>query len=1343
LPLNSFFPYPYYLFLNLLYTFPSNNFQPASRLYSVPRDISWYTWYDTLAFHLENIHFYILLSATYNNHLINSQPMPTYPFTGRKPDLEFLHDQFQQISQGQSRIILISAPAGTGKTALVRHFLQTVDNDCTHAEGRGWDNRAAVSYHALRETLRQLPALPDAPDPLMRAFLDDRPHHKTGHAYPEDLFPRLADFLRTLTHLSPLCLFLDDLQWADEGTYEWIDFAFRELADAPILWLGAYRSEEAGSLKLLMKHSGRWHQTGRFTSRLLDPLSRLEVEELAHRTMPPDLCRQETLDRIWKRSEGLGLLTVEEIRACLEGREDSTGGQAFIDSRLDALSPEDRQLLSMAAVMGERFEPTPLAAVLERDILPVVQQLEKLCREQALLVADNTGFRFSHSRFRESLLESMSPSLRQAYHARLAEQVDTISTIDRTYHLVGSGNVDESVRALLKERDRGDMTWRDAQRYDHEALSLLQASPQTPDPELYLAVYQHLGDLQLTILYQHEIARPYYEAARCFARTPREHLVVLCRLIECSRIGTPHQRQLLEEALEIAEEVGDPGLLNWVEFRRITCRPGDIPLNRQDWLRIRELGRQAKPIPDLHPYFFILLQGTYRAALAKLNDFQGVKRELQAQTPTSHLEKFHYHQNFSNFWANMGRFEEARHHLQKARAISKRWHLPTHGGAYGGEAYLFFNIGAYEELCSVFTEMEVEEILEDRTLLILCRIWPYDRFPHALEWTRRYLRGVEAFFTQIPTDGGHLRALLCELGMAERIFRDLDKKEEFQKIVDQMQNRLFQAGYHTEGIWYRDNPVDLPEISPVLPEEWRYENGETLSGICRKDGSIQLRTSPDASTWLHSQIRHKITGDFAFQATIHPSVEVEAGIPHCRQLKKEGRTASLNPGGGGLFIGQGKISWLELCAHKYCPEEVVCSLFREGVRQDLGRALLSDRPIRLRLERRGATISAYTGEEDGSWYLCGQVELPDWGSAEIGLFNCRITDLEPGMVEETESRFWDICLQTDANPLADYAESSDSPYSLPAPSYVPDLPGMVAASPTMLKLIDQVRRTADSFLPVLIQGATGTGKELIARAVHQLGDRASRSFVPLNCASISPELLESELFGHVRGAFTGAYKNRSGLIEVAHRGILFLDEIGDAQPAFQAHLLRVIEEQAIRRVGDQQLRPIDVRLVSATNCDLEQACAEKKFRKDLYFRLKGVTFSLPPLHQRKEDIPHLVAHALQTWTRRRETETPSITCKAMEILLGYHWPGNVRELLRVVEHAAEEAEGNSITPTHLSIQTLPSAPSSGSDQEEYQRITTALRLTEGNLTAAARNLGISRNTIYRKMRQLGIKRPGK
>ena len=300
----------------------------------------------------------------------------------------------------------------------------------------------------------------------------------------------------------------------------------------------------------------------------------------------------------------------------------------------------------------------------------------------------------------------------------------------------------------------------------------------------------------------------------------------------------------------------------------------------------------------------------------------------------------------------------------------------------------------------------------------------------------------------------------------------------------------------------------------------------------------------------------------------------------------------------------------------------------------------------------------------------------------------------------------------------------------------------------MLKEVETVAPTDST---VLIRGETGTGKELIARALHDLSPRRDRTFVKLNCAAIPTGLLESELFGHEKGAFTGAITQKIGRFELAHQGTLFLDEVGDIPPELQPKLLRVLQEQEFERLGSTRTIRVDVRLVAATNRDLAQMVADGQFRSDLYYRLNVFPVVLPPLRERRDDIPLLVRHFTQQFARRMGRRIETIPAAVMDALVRYPWPGNIRELQNVIERAVILSRGPEleIPLSEFKQQTkaaLADFPSSLSTLEEAERehILRALGETNwilGGPAGAAFKLGMKRTTLQSKMRKLGIARP--
>jgi formate hydrogenlyase transcriptional activator len=306
---------------------------------------------------------------------------------------------------------------------------------------------------------------------------------------------------------------------------------------------------------------------------------------------------------------------------------------------------------------------------------------------------------------------------------------------------------------------------------------------------------------------------------------------------------------------------------------------------------------------------------------------------------------------------------------------------------------------------------------------------------------------------------------------------------------------------------------------------------------------------------------------------------------------------------------------------------------------------------------------------------------------------------------------------------------------------------VIGKSPALESVLEQVERVAPTDSTVLIHGETGTGKELIARAVHNISLRCGRPFVKLNCAAIPLDLLESELFGHEKGAFTGAIAQKVGRFEMANKGTLFLDEVGDIPPALQPKLLRVLQEQEFERLGGTHTHQVDVRLVAATNRDLMKMVNRGEFRIDLYYRLNVFPITLPPLRERCEDIPALVAHFVDIYSRRMSKQIEEIPAETLSALSSYPWPGNIRELQNMIERAVilsnDGVLPNPLPEAEAQDAIMPPTTTTLKDSER----TLILRTLEsvgwviGGPKGAAAKLGLKRTTLIHKMQKLGISRP--
>jgi DNA-binding NtrC family response regulator len=308
--------------------------------------------------------------------------------------------------------------------------------------------------------------------------------------------------------------------------------------------------------------------------------------------------------------------------------------------------------------------------------------------------------------------------------------------------------------------------------------------------------------------------------------------------------------------------------------------------------------------------------------------------------------------------------------------------------------------------------------------------------------------------------------------------------------------------------------------------------------------------------------------------------------------------------------------------------------------------------------------------------------------------------------------------------------------------------GMIGNSQAMQKVIQTARQVANSDIPVLILGENGTGKELVAKAIHNHSKRRKNHLVIMNCAGFAPTILEDELFGHVKGAFTGAASDREGRFEHADGGTLMLDEIGDMPPEMQAKLLRALENGEVVRLGSNDPIQVDTRIISATNRNLDEMVAEKQFRQDLYYRINGVTIRIPPLRERREDIPLLLHYFLQRSAEEDRKPIEGIDSEAQKYLMSYSWPGNVRQLQKTVKQMVVLATGPKITVDNLpqEIRPAPSDPIGGLgnlvgislEQAERELIRNTLKQTGGNREQAAKILGIGERTLYRKIKEYGL-----
>ena len=382
--------------------------------------------------------------------------------------------------------------------------------------------------------------------------------------------------------------------------------------------------------------------------------------------------------------------------------------------------------------------------------------------------------------------------------------------------------------------------------------------------------------------------------------------------------------------------------------------------------------------------------------------------------------------------------------------------------------------------------------------------------------------------------------------------------------------------------------------------------------------------------------------------------------------------------------------------------------------------------------------------KEGDQAICLLLALPSGAREGAALYGRCVRPLSAQQAK-------DLNALGDVAHLAHSHQTSATPPAVGPKTTLPSvssLPGMVFSSRAMAEVARNVERIKDSHSTILVTGESGTGKELIARAIHRLSRRSESEFIPFNCSAVPAELIESMLFGHRRGTFTGAMQDQAGLIRSAENGTLFLDEIGDLPLSLQPKLLRFLQEGEIHTLGERAPRKVNVRVIAATHKDLEELVREKLFREDLYYRIATLTLKVPPLRDRPEDVSALISHFVSHYARKNERQISGITADAIRILEAYSWPGNVRELAAEIERLVLYAEDDGyIRPENISSRICPQGAAQTQAErlddllEDYERrvITETLKRHDCNVARASEALGLgSRQTLYKKLKRLAI-----
>ena len=838
------------------------------------------------------------------------------------------------------------------------------------------------------------------------------------------------------------------------------------------------------------------------------------------------------------------------------------------------------------------------------------------------------------------------------------------------------------------------------------------------------------------------VAGAYFEVALKWAVDPSDRARLLCRLAETYYNFEPTRSQhFLQEASKLAEcHPQHP------EYSCVFSYRAEIAHTWNDQQGAYQLAQKALSIQQDRA-----TESALRAQ-AVLLSIAGIRRDSHSiqhyentglpADPTS-WHRARNAQALANAYYIAGVFKRASRWAEQALTLYKTlgrqqevyacWRLSAHIALTTGN-YL----QAREQQQLALANAEDHPLSLHQIRVDLCNTWLHDRHPNGLHWAREQLVSWRDYILGLSSDDYTLSKRLHVLGASEYILRAYNSESEFRRFLDECRPTFQRHGLKAGGIWHFADEEQLPELKDATLglDVWSFTPGNDQAQMRLDDDGIALSTPRLTGFYQMDmpQLMRRVTGDFSLQATLPSGANMLSELLRCRQQAGTGEIAECATGGGGLMMQRNRRDGLRLFAHIRQPGEVLCTIRRSERDLLLGRGLLGEGPVRLRLERRSTTVRAYAGEVGGPWHLCGEIELPDWEAVDIGFYaECPVDSYY--IVVRTETPFHSVRLSV--SPTHTESPSPGQPYILSNCETCEDLPEIIATDVRSRPIFTAIRRAAAAPTAALIQGETGTGKELVARALHRLSPRCDGPFVPINCAAIAADILARELFGNVRGAYTGAYAAHGGLFEAADGGMLFLDEIGEAAPELQAALLRVLEDGSIRRVGDTRLRSVDVRIITATNRDLAREVEEGRFRRDLYYRLSVQRIDLPPLKRPSKDIPHLAYHYLNAHNQRHNHQPMFFSQRAMRTLIAYDWPGNVRELINEVERAATSADATLIDVQHLTVRSAQEVDG-GESNEEAQHITETLEACKGNRSAAARQLGIDRTTLYRRMRRLGM-----
>lgn len=1329
---------------------------------------------------------------------ISPPPLLAPQFQGRESEMKALREILRDSVEGMGRMVLISGEAGIGKTQVLEEFqadarvhgMRVLTGRCYESGGR--------AYGPFLEALTDLADRPgtqgsDLEEAVKRVLAQiDR----TVAGDLRDPFPVieiLAEFVGELSRETPTLVCVDDIQWADDLSLRFLDFMRRDTDPSTLVFGLTCRKDGEDLLPARIEDVFGDEETPGVAHLRLEPLSleetaNLTASILGEPTVPDDEAR-----RIRDETGGNPLFAVELVRGAIENgsiRQDLAGGWTWprssewpmpagitqaIESRLGRLRSDDRRVLEYASIFRGAFSFDLISEVWRGDELPLMETLEGLVRLGLLRAQeDREGrYRFSHGLIQRAVYEGISEKKRELLHLEAGRALeprfekDAAETLDDlALHFSRSKDLEKAVRYVTAS-GRGALRMLNFSHAMEQFERVLEKGAFSADAPEAVAEGS-VAHLDFLCAYAEALSGcSRFREARCELEnamrwvsdeTPAQKAYALRMLGINYAQSRDHQKaeSVLLEALELFRKLGDAenelsvlGLLstNYFGLGKLERAAG---LCHSAAEKCRELGGAANEARALI-YLAYAAQLTKQNENAKtllesslnLLDWEGAR--LYRQTCLLLLGRVEMRlgdldraedcfRELQDFWARRGsKFSEARAYLYLGRIALERGDLATaESHAREAKRLLSDNVRP-DELCRACGLLA--EVLAEA-----------GRVEESLAWAERAWPGVEY--------GGNYRAIawtaraksLAAAGRHDEVDSLFDHVSEVQDSPDGMEqiNLLVVAGtYYLERGRLADARLFLENAQGAAERAGlRYYAGKA-AGLLKKVSEEAELTLPAKEMVQALSEAHLLS---LYEASEDLTSVLDLNLLLDRildRLKKVSRAERV------LIVLKDEAAAHVEVARKHNLDDAATREISRGIikwAMERNEPILSlDARVDERFRQR-ASVTAYGIRS----VLC--VPLRHAESGVIGAIYMDHRKLEDLFAEKDRallSAFGNLVSIAVVNARM-YSQIGDRALffqkQIEGRHRLEELVGQSRAMQDVFKLVDVA---AESDMTVLIQGETGTGKELAARAIHARSKRKDKPFLSANCAALTHELLQSELFGHKRGAFTGAVSDRRGLFLSADGGTVFLDEIGNASPQLQSSLLRVLQNGEIQRVGETEVRNVDVRVIAATNRDLEADVREGRFREDLYYRLRVLQIDMPPLRDHIEDVPLLSEHILERVCADQGKSVPGFTVGAIRVLMDHGWPGNVRELENEIGRAVALVEEEKEISADLFSEKIGLPEELRARERGYfkarldavkrRMIIDALDQSGGNISRAADRLGLSRNGLQKMMTRYGLR----